>query len=124
MPTALWIASGVLAAMMLIAGLTKSLQSKAKVYDSGLTYVEDFPAWFVRSLGVAEVLAAVGLVLPGLVGVATALVPVAALCVGVTMVGAVLVHARRREWDKVLMPLVLLALAAFVTWGRWGPWPL
>ena len=64
------------------------------------------------------------LVLPGLVGVATALVPVAALCVGVTMVGAMVVHARRSEWNKVLMPLVLLVLAAFVTWGRWGPWPL
>ena len=124
MPTLLWIASGVLAAMMLIAGLTKSLQTKEKLYQSGLTYVEDLPAGLVRALGVAEVLGAIGLVVPGLVGVAPALVPIAALCVGVTMAGAVLVHARRSEWDKVLMPAALLVLAALVAWGRFGPWPL
>lgn len=124
MPTVLWIAAGALAAMMLIAGLTKSLQTKEQLYRSGLTYVEDLPAWFVRALGVAEVLGAVALVVPGLVGVAPALVPVAAMCVGVTMAGAVVVHARRREWDKVVMPIVLLVLAALVAWGRFGSWPL
>lgn len=124
MSTLLWIAGGVLAAMMLIAGLTKALQTKEKLYQSGLTYVEDLPAQFVRALGVAEVLGAIGLVIPGLVGVAPALVPVTALCVGVTMAGAVVVHARRSEWDKVLMPIALLVLAALVAWGRFGSWPL
>lgn len=124
MPTVLWIAGAVLAAMILIAGLTKSLQSKEKLYQSGLTYVEDLPARFVRVLGVAEVLGAIGLVVPGLLGVAPVLVPIAAVCVGVTMVGAVVVHARRSEWDKVLMPIALLVLAALVAWGRFGSWPL
>lgn len=72
----------------------------------------------------AEVLGAIALVVPGLVGVAPVLVPIAAVCVGVTMAGAVVVHARRREWDKVLMPIALLALAALVAWGRFGSWPL
>lgn len=65
-----------------------------------------------------------GLILPGLVGVAPVLVPVAAICVGVTMVGAVVVHLRRGETAKALVPLVLLVLAALVAWGRLGPWPL
>ena len=124
MSTALWIASFVVAALMLVAGLTKALRTRDQLHESGLTYVEDLPGWFVRALGVAEVLGAVGLVVPGLVGVATPLVPIAALCLGVTMVGAVVVHLRRGEIAKVLMPFALLVLSAFVAWGRFGLWPL
>lgn len=124
MQTALWVASGVLAAVVLVAGLTKATQPKDRLYESGLTYVEDFPGWFIRSLGWAEVLGAIGLILPGLVGVLPVLVPVTATCLAITMVGAVVVHLRRGETAKVLMPVVLLALAAFVAWGRAGDWPL
>lgn len=124
MHVALWAAAGVLAALLLVAGLTKGLQPKDRLYEQGLTYVEDFPGWLIRTLGWAEVLGAVGLILPGLVGVAPVLVPVAAICVGVTMVGAVVVHLRRGETAKALVPLVLLVLAALVAWGRLGPWPL
>lgn len=124
MSTALWIASGILAAMMLVAGLTKTLRTKEQLHATGLTYVEDFPAAFVRILGIAEVLGAAGLILPGLLGIATILVPVAAVCLGITMVGAVVVHLRRGETSKLLMPIALALLAVFVAWGRFGPWPL
>ncbi|WP_131103197.1 DoxX family protein [Ornithinimicrobium sufpigmenti] len=124
MHTALWVATGVLAGLVLIAGLVKAVQPRDRLYASGLTYVEDFPAWFIRALGVAEVLGAVGLVLPGLVGTGQVLVPTSAVCLAVTMVGAVVVHLRRREAAKVAMPAFLLALAVFVAWGRLGAWPL
>lgn len=124
MTTALWIASGILAAVMLVAGLTKTFRSKEQLHASGLTYVEDFPAAFMRLLGIAEVLGAVGLILPGLLGVATVLVPIAAICLGITMVGAVVVHLRRGETSKLAMPIALVLLAVFVAWGRLGPWSL
>ena len=118
MDIALWVASGVLAALVLIAGLTKALQPMDRMYEAGLTYVEDFPAGFIRALGWAEVLGGVGLILPVLTGVAPVLAPVAAICLAVTMVGAVVVHLRRGETGKVGMPLMLLVLAVFVAWGR------
>lgn len=118
MDIALWVASGALAAVVLVAGLTKALQPKDRLYDAGLTYVEDFPAGFIRALGCAEVMGAVGLILPVLTGVAPVLAPVAATCLAVTMVGAVVVHLRRGETAKIGMPLVLLVLAVFVAWGR------
>jgi hypothetical protein len=124
MPMVLWIASGVLAAMMLVAGLTKALKTTQQLHETGLTYVEDFPGWFIRALGMAEVLAAIGLVLPGVVEIAPVLVPIAAICVGLTMVGAMLVHVRRGEHRQVGMPVGLLLLAVFVVWGRLGAWPL
>lgn len=118
MHVALWVASGVLAAIVVVAGLTKALQSTAELYEAGLTYVEDFPGWFIRALGWAEVLGAVGLIVPGLVGIAPVLVPIAAIGLAITMVGAVVVHLRRGETSKTLLPGVLLALALFVAWGR------
>lgn len=124
MDIALWVAAGVLAGLVGIAGLVKLLQPQDKLIASGLTYVEDFPAWFITTLGAAEVLGALALVLPGLVGTAEILVPVSAVCLAVTMVGAVVVHLRRGEKDKVALPVVLLALAVLVAWGRLGPWPL
>lgn len=78
MHTALWVATGVLAGLVLIAGLVKAVQPRDRLHVSGLTYVEDFPAWFIRALGVAEVLGAVGLVLPGLVATGQVLVPISA----------------------------------------------
>jgi len=118
MHIALWVASGVLAGLVLVAGLTKALQPKDQLYAAGLTYVEDFPAGFIRALGWAEVLGAVGLILPVLTGVAPVLAPVAAICLAVTMVGAVVVHLRRGETAKAGMPLLLLVLALFVALGR------
>lgn len=124
MTIALWVASGILAAVMVIAGLTKTLRSKDQIHASGMTYVEDFPAWFIRALGIAEVLGAVGLILPGLLGIAPIVVPIAAICVGLTMVGAFVTHLRRGETSKLAMPIILVLVAAFVAWGRLGSWPL
>lgn len=124
MGTVIWIAAFVLAAMMLVAGLTKALRTRDQLHAQGLTYVEDLPGGFIRVLGVAEVLAAVGLTLPGLLDVVPVLVPITAVCVAITMIGAIVVHLRRSETQSVAMPAALLALAILVAAGRFGPWPL
>lgn len=51
------------------------------------------------------------------------LAPLAAIGLAVTMIGAVLTHARRKESQAIVINLVLLALALFVAWGRFGPYP-
>lgn len=65
-----------------------------------------------------------GLVLPALTGVAPLLTPVAASGLVLLMIGAAIIHTRRREWGS-LTPVVLLgAMAAVVAWGWFGDWPL
>lgn len=59
-----------------------------------------------------------------LVGVATSLVPAAAVGLGLVMVGAAIVGVRRGEPAHALLDLLYLALAVFVVWGRLGPAPL
>jgi hypothetical protein len=38
------------------------------------------------------------------------------------MLGAAATHARRKEPSMIVVNLVLFALAAFVAWGRFGPY--
>jgi hypothetical protein len=75
----------------------------------------------VRTIGALELLAAVGLTVPAALDVVPVLVPVTAVGVVLLMVGAVITHLRRREAQVVAVPLLLLALAVIVAWGRFGP---
>ena len=76
------------------------------------------PRWFQLSLGVAEVLAAVGLILPGLTRILPWLVAWAAGGIMIVMVSATVYHLARREWSSAAITLVLLAMATFVAYMR------
>jgi DoxX-like family len=92
----------------------------------------------VTFISVSEVLAALGLILPGavlevlavagilpaVVGIAAVLVPLAAVGLVLLMIGATITHAIRREWTMIRINVILLMLAAAVAWGRLGPYPL
>lgn len=122
MNVVLWILAIVLAVAFLGAGLMKIARSKEQLAASGMGYVEDFGAGTVKAIGVLEVLAALGLILPGLLGVAPVLVPLAASGIVLLMIGAIITHLRRKEAPMVIVNLVLLVLAAIVAWGRFGPY--
>ncbi|MEK2477727.1 DoxX family protein [Streptomyces noursei] len=122
MSLALWIAAGLLAVVALTGGITKAFvprQKLAAVRGGGWT--AGIGAGSVKALGILELLAAIGLVLPAGVGIAPVLVPVTAVCWAVLMVGAVITHGRRGEALYVVANLVYLVLAAFLAWGRFGP---
>ncbi|GAA2157973.1 DoxX-like protein [Humibacillus xanthopallidus] len=121
MNVVLWIIQGVLAAAFLAAGIMKSTQPKAKLQEK-LPWVEDFSQGTVRLIGVVEILAAIGLVLPALTGIAPILTPLAATGLVIVMVLAAAVHVRRKEYSGVVVNAVLLVLAALVAWGRFGPY--
>jgi uncharacterized membrane protein YphA (DoxX/SURF4 family) len=77
------------------------------------------PRWFQLFLGVAEVLAAVGLTLPGFTRIRPGLIPAAAVGVMVVMVPATVLHLMRSEFSSAAITCVLLAIAAFVGHARW-----
>ena len=87
-------------------------------------WTEDFAPGVIKMIGVLELLAAAGLILPAALGVAPVLVPLAATGLVLLMVSAAITHARRRELPMVAGNLVLLALAVVVAWGRFGPYSL
>jgi|SRR5579883_3005793 len=114
MNVALWIAQSLLAVVMIGAGAPKLLFSRARLAEK-MSFTKDAPAPLVRLLGLAEVLGAAGLILPRLVGVAPLLTPVAAACLFLLLVGALVTKLRLHE--SPALPAVALLLAAFVAVG-------
>ncbi|QQQ80212.1 DoxX family protein [Saccharothrix sp. 6-C] len=121
MNVTLWIIASVLAVAFLLAGLMKLAQPKEKLAASGMAWTGDFSAGAVKAIGAVEVLGALGLILPAALGIAPVLTPLAATGLALTMLGAAVVHARRKENQMIGANVVLLALAAVVAWGRFGP---
>jgi hypothetical protein len=76
----------------------------------------------IKLIGTVEVLAAIGLILPAVLDIAPVLVPLAAVGLILLMIGAAVTHGRRKESRNVAVNVVLLLLAAFVAWGRFGPY--
>ena len=121
MNLALWIVQGLLALIFLFTGgmkLTLPLEE--------LTAQLPLPGSFVRFLGLAEVLGALGLILPGLLRIRPGLTPLAAAGLVTIMMGATVLTPALTGGDVALalIPLVLGLLAAFVAYGRWRLAPL
>jgi uncharacterized membrane protein YphA (DoxX/SURF4 family) len=123
MNVVLWIVQGVLAVMFALAGVMKTFQPKEKLAGR-LPWVEDFSQPVVRLIGIVELAAALGLILPAATGIAPILTPLAATGLAVVMVLAAITHGRRKEPSGIGFNAVLFILAVFVAWGRFGPYSL
>jgi hypothetical protein len=118
MNTALWIVAGLLAAVFLFAGSTKLFIPREKLARApGGGWVLSFSPGFVKTLGAVEILGAIGLILPAVLDIVPVLVSLAALGLGLIMIGAAVVEFRRREPVHVLVNLTYLALIVFVAFG-------
>jgi uncharacterized membrane protein YphA (DoxX/SURF4 family) len=123
MNLALWIVAIALAATFAGSGLMKLLVPKDKLVNSGQGWAQDYTPTNIRLIGFVELLGAAGLILPAVTHIAPILVPLAAIGLVLVMVGAAMVHARRKEAVNIGVNAILLALAVFVAWGRFGPYP-
>jgi uncharacterized membrane protein YphA (DoxX/SURF4 family) len=117
MNIALWIVQGLLAAVFLMAGFMKASKPKEDL-AAQMAWVNDFSANTVKTIGILEILGAIGLILPLATGILPWLTPVAAVGLVLTMIGAAITHARRKENAMIGMNVMLLVLAAFVAYGR------
>ena len=119
MTVALWIVQGLLAALFLFAGGMKLVLPLEQRKDP-----VELPGAFLRFIGVAEVLGALGLVLPGLLRIRPGLTPLAAAGLVIIMIGATVLTLALGQVGPALISLVVGCLAAFVAYGRWRLAPL
>jgi len=114
----LWVAQVLLAAMYGMAGIMKTLQT-ARAKEQ-MPWAKNRSDTFVRFVGTAELLGALGLFLPLLTGILPWLTPLAA--VGLTMIQLLAIfteHLPKKEYNVIPINIVLLALSIFVVAGRW-----
>lgn len=110
----LWILQALLAAAFLAHGVMFLVPPP----DIAALMNAALPRWFQVFLGVAEVAAAAGLILPGLTRIMPFLVAWAAVGVAIVMVSATIYHVMRAEYSSAVITTVLLAMAAYVAYAR------
>jgi DoxX-like protein len=117
----LWVLAGITAAVYLGAGGMKLATPREKLLENpNLGWVNDFSASAVKLIALAEVLGAIGLILPRALDIVPVLTPIAAVGLAIVAAGAIVVHLRRKEPKAVPLNAVLLVLAAFVAVGRFA----
>ncbi|MBN9215668.1 MAG: DoxX family protein [Microbacterium sp. SCN 70-200] len=114
MTIALWIVNILLALAFLAAGAMKAARPKEALAANGMAWTEDFSSPSIKLIGIAEVIGAVGLIVPLLTGIAPILTPIAAVCLAIIMIGATATHARRKESVAPGLVLAVLSIASAV----------
>jgi putative oxidoreductase len=82
------------------------------------------PRWFQLFIGVAEILAAVGLTVPGFTRIQPWLVSCAAAGLMIVMICATVFHVTRGEVSSAITTFVLLTMSTFVAYLRWRVLPI
>ena len=113
MTIALWIAQGLGALVFLVTGTLKLVMPKEKLVGK-MHWAATWPAGRIKLLGLAEVMGAIGLVLPAALHIAPVLTPIAAVCLAALMLGAVQTHRRLHESfaPALVLTFVCIAIAA------------
>ena len=117
MNTLYWIIQVVLAVMFGLAGAVKATQPIEKLAPN-MPWVNDYSSQMVRYIGIAEILGAVGLILPYATGILPWLTGLAGLGLAAIMVMAGLYHYRRGERQAVIINAVLFILSLEVALYR------
>ncbi len=117
MNIALWIIQILLALLFLFAGGTKLILPVETLQAMGSPNQIMLPGLLLKFIGVCEVLGALGLILPGLLGKRTSLTPLAAAGLVIIMIGAVALTVAGDGVVAGIGPLIVGALCAFVAYG-------
>ena len=115
---ALWIVQGLLAALFVFAGSTKLILPVEVLRSMGSPNQIVLPAWFIRFIGIAEVLGAIGLILPRLLTIRPQLTALAATGLVIIMIGATSLTFAADGFAPASFPMVVGFLAGSVAYGR------
>ncbi len=122
MNIALWVVQVLLCFAFLSAGFGHAFRFDGFAANPRMGWARAVGRTNMRVIGLFEMAGAIGIVLPAVTGILPWLTPVAAVGLALIMLFAAIFHLRRGE--PVYANLVLLALAVFVAWGRFGAQPL
>lgn len=114
----LWIIQILLALLFLFAGITKLVIPADVLMANAPPGSTEFPALFMKFIGLVETLGGLGLILPGIFHRRPQLTPLAAVGLVILMIGAVAISVKDHGISAGIIPLVTGLLCAFVAYGR------
>ena len=118
----LWVVQVLLAFLLMLGAIMKFMPVE-KVAPI-MPWMGQVPEWVLRLLGMVDLLGAVGLILPALLRIKPLLTPIAALGIIVLMICASIFHVSRGEASKIGFNIFMIAMAAFIAWGRFRKAPI
>ena len=120
----LWVLQILLGLLFLFAGGMKIVVPADLLMANAPPGSTQFPALFLKFIGVVELLGGFGLILPGIFRTRRGLTPLAAAGLVIVMIGAVVVTVMDHGILPALSPLIVGLLCLFVAYGRWKLVPL
>lgn len=118
----LWITQGLMAVAFGMAGFMKITAPIEQLAQGGMSFVNHYELGTVRLIGITELVAAIGLILPSAFRILPILTPLAATGLSIMMLLASQYHLSHDE--SPLPSLVVFALTAFIAWGRFKKAPI
>ena len=114
----LWVLQGLVGLLFLFSGGTKLVMSAEKMREMSPPNSIMLPGWFVKFIGVMEVLGGLGLILPGLTNIRRNLTPLSAIGLLIIMIGAVVITIMGPGVGAAIIPFVVGILCAVIAYGR------
>jgi len=114
----LWVLQGLGGLLFLFSGGTKLVISTEAMQKMSPPNSIMLPGWFVKFIGVMEVLGGLGLILPGLTKIRRNLTPLAAIGLLIIMIGAVVITIMGPGVGAAIIPFVVGILCAVIAYGR------
>ncbi|WP_276369678.1 DoxX family protein [Chryseolinea sp. H1M3-3] len=119
MNTILWIAQSLLAAMFTSGGLLKIFVPKEKMIAKQ-PFVQDYSSIQIRLIGLAEILGAIGIIVPFATGIMPILTPIAAMGLCTIMILAIRIHVQTKETAKVVIIVAMVIITSFIAYARFN----
>lgn len=116
MNVTLWIVQIILAAGFIYSGWMKTvrIESSKKTW----AWVNNVPKTLVVLIGIAELLGALGLILPWALNIAPVLTPISAIALTAVALLGMLFHIQRKEYREIGVNIFFVVLALIVAIGR------
>ena len=124
MNIALWALQVALALKYVSTAYTHGLRQGAEKMQRGVQRLGALARPLLIAIALGTFLGGAGLILPAATGILTWLTPWSAVLLALMMLVSIGFHVACCERPKIVVDLVLFALAAFVAYGRWAIAPL